>query len=118
MRSTLMIVGVGLVLLACGNSATATTTPNTVDLGDDYFDPNDLTVRAGDTIQWVWSKAAQHTHNVTWDSGPAPLPPPSPDMTTGVYERVFAAGTYKYHCTYHGGPQTTSPMVGILRVSP
>lgn len=83
----------------------------------------DVTIRAGDTVQWVFADPACvalhavgciHTAtrlgNVpqTFDSGPMPGPSPtlglpSPKLT---FERTFSvAGTFDYVCSLHVGNQ-------------
>jgi plastocyanin len=120
-RSVLVIVGAGLALLACadifsvggGDDATV----NTTEIGviDNSFDPSVDTVSAGVTVTWHWG-LNQNVHNLTWDTGPT-IPPASGDMTSGTYQRTFEAGTYTYHCTYHG-TVSGNPMVGTLVVLP
>jgi len=74
------------------------------------FDPEGLTINAGDTVRWVWASSG---HNVV--SGAACTPDDlfcSPDDTScatadtlpsgTTYEHVFGApGTFPYFCSPH-----------------
>ncbi len=121
MQSTLVtnamkaVGGLGLALLAaCGSS----TSPysggggggggggghsTTITVSDNTFAPTPDTVSAGQ-VTFSWS--ATNTHNVTWDSGPGTLPANSTDKSSGTYPATLQAGTYQYHCTFHGGVGT------------
>lgn len=64
------------------------------------FSPVTINVSVGDTVVWQNQTGAVHTVTAddgAWDSG---------DVSgNGTYRRVFdAAGTYPYHCRYHGAP--------------
>jgi plastocyanin len=74
------------------------------------FDPSALEVAPGTTVVWAWSPGGV-THNVTFDDGEA-----SDDLSSGTYERTFAgAGSFPYHCTFHGTP--TTGMRGVVTVT-
>ncbi|MDQ4006463.1 MAG: cupredoxin domain-containing protein [Actinomycetota bacterium] len=83
-----------------------TTAPGTasVKVGDDFFSPKTVSVRAGGTV--TWTNNGKNPHTVTgsgFDSG----------MMTGgqKFTKTFAkAGTYSYECAYHSG------MTGTLKV--
>ena len=81
----------------------------TIQVGNDFFNPQLDTVAAGSFLKFVWV-AGGTLHNVTWDSGdPAPLPPNSPNqsaLNATFTVRVPKAGTYSYHCGFHGGAGT------------
>jgi plastocyanin len=78
---------VGLLLLAASAALAAE-----VQLTDDGFEPEEVTVVAGDTI--VWTNASDETHTIIgddgrWDSGPL-----APGETFSLSLR--AEGTYEY----------------------
>ena len=75
------------------------------------FSPRDTIVQSGGMVTWTWNSGTT-PHNVTFTSGPTPLPANSPDQAgTTTFSSTFAAvGTYTYHCTLH--PQ----MTGSVRV--
>jgi len=91
----------------------ATSAPTAVDVGvtSFAFTPQDTLVQVGGTVTWTWNSGAV-LHNVTYTSGPTPLPANSPNQSgTTTFSTTFtAAGTYTYHCTLH--PQ----MTGLVRV--
>jgi len=75
------------------------------------FSPRDTIVQSGGMVTWTWNSGTT-PHNVTFTSGPTPLPANSPDQagTTTFTTTFTAVGTYTYHCTLH--PQ----MTGSVRV--
>lgn len=78
------------------------------------FSPAAATVPKGNFVRFNW--AGGTFHNVHWDSAPGNLPPDSPDLTTGTFQvRLVDAGSYGYHCTFHGSP--TSGMHGTITVN-
>src|SRR2546430_4350098 len=75
------------------------------------FTPRDTIVQSGGMVTWTWNSGTTN-HNVTFVSGPPPLPTNSPDQAgTTTFSTPFTSpGTYTYHCTLH--PQ----MTGSVRV--
>lgn len=72
-----------------------------VEVGDNYFDPDRITIEVGDTVRWTYFGGS--THNVyavdgSWDS---------PDFTPGLPQtRTFnEPGEWRYLCKYHAGSQ-------------
>lgn len=70
-----------------------------VTIGDNFFDPAEVTIRAGETITWIHNGIVPHTTTSkdeppVWDSG---------TMTPGdVFTHTFpSAGTYDYECIFH-----------------
>jgi plastocyanin len=89
-----------------GNNTCASTSVD-IDVSNNRFSPNCVTVPTGATITWTWSANAGNGHNVTFATGPN-----SSTQTTGTFTRTFpAAGTFAYTCTVHG-----SAMSGSIRV--
>jgi len=84
----------------------------TITVSNNQFTPTPDTINAG-TITFHWAANAI-THNVTWISGPLPLPTNSVDKMGGAadYQAVLQAGQYDYHCTHH------SLMTGRIVVLP
>jgi len=75
----------------------------TVDIQDNAFRPERISVRPGATVRWV--NDGQHAHTVTaqdgrWDSG---------DIAPGAsYSQTFRSpGTYDYYCRHHKGMKGT-----------
>ena len=127
------------IVAACGGGGGASTTtgpgnqpgggnnnnnnPNTVTLVDSSFNPATITVKAGQTVTWQWSTSCTDTtggygygsgspcitHQIQFDDGSGTQ---SPKQEQGTFNRTFsAAGTFKYHCTIHGGYMTGQVVV-------
>lgn len=104
-------------------TATATTLPGTpsvvfstiaahfVKVSNNVFNPNTITIAAGDSVAWVW-QGITVAHNITFAALPH-VPPNEPDRVSGTVFRVFVnSGTYTYQCTNHPG------MTGSVTVTP
>jgi len=75
---------------------TAAETVPTVTVGDNFFQPAELTVKAGDTVRWVWSGSFPHSVKLEDET--------SPTYTgSGTFEFTFTEpGRYEYQCGVHG----------------
>ena len=73
-----------------------TGTTQTVNVQDNSYEPNNLTIQAGATVTWM--NRGQRTHTVTFDVGRD-----SGDIAPGgSFSATFPhAGTYRYHCHHH-----------------
>ena len=73
----------------------------TITVANYSFSPTPDTIPVG-TITFHWATGAV-THNVTWLTGPAPLPAGSGNKAGGDpdFAPSLQAGTYTYHCTIH-----------------
>ncbi len=114
------VLAVGLAMLfACGNPSDLPHVNTTqIAVTDDQFGPAVDTVAANQNIFWSFPPTNGHTHNITWVSGPNPLPPNSGDRMPGAatYVQFFATpGTYTYFCGFHGSADGTG-MFGTLVV--
>jgi plastocyanin len=72
----------------------------TVHAGSYYYKPASITIKVGDTVQWIWDGG---THSVT--SGASCTPDGKFDSNNHsapyTYKRTFTeAGTFAYHCKY------------------
>jgi plastocyanin len=94
---------------APGVTFTAIATPdprawNTVLVGPDgnRFDPAELTIEAGETVNWFWPPGSAG-HNVVPDDRDSP-PQSGPPVGYPKYHsyRFTAPGVYRYHCITHG----------------
>ena len=100
-----VVPAVAVLAVSCGGGAqgppasTSTASPTsavsaTVQVQDDVFTPQVLTVAAGATVEWRW--AGKNLHNVTGDDFA------SPSQGSGAFDHSFARpGTYYYRCTLH-----------------
>jgi plastocyanin len=71
--------------------------------GENRFSPTDVTIQAGQTVEWVWGQTAVG-HNVAPDETE---PAPSGPVTNGPHTYRFTfetPGTFNFYCTAHGGP--------------
>lgn len=100
--SLVRLFSIGAVSLAaaCGSSYEPNPQPqngNTVSVGDNFFNPNNLQVSVGQAVTWQWVGSA--LHNITFDSGD----PGSGDRNSGSFQRTFqTAGAHSYFCSIHG----------------
>ncbi|HEU4641847.1 MAG TPA: plastocyanin/azurin family copper-binding protein [Gemmatimonadaceae bacterium] len=70
----------------------------TVTVGNDFFDPDSVSVPVNGTVTWTWA-AGDSLHTVTFDDAA----PGSPPQSSGTFSRTFTAvGTYTYFCSIHG----------------
>jgi plastocyanin len=72
--------------------------PNTVLIASAAFNPATLTVSKNTTVTWTNDDGIVHTSTSdsgVWDTGD--IPPGGSKTTT-----FTAAGTFRFHCTYHG----------------
>ena len=70
--------------------------------GVNRFEPTEVTIQAGETVEWVWP-AGSLDHNVVPDGT---QPTSSGTLADGPKEYSFTfttAGTYNYRCANHGG---------------
>ena len=98
-----------------GNGAAATGGGTEfVEVGDNYFEPDELTIEPGTTVVWEWVGVADHNINPSeqpegadWEG--------HPDLKAdGDYEYTFTEeGTYDYVCDPHIGVG----MVGSIEVT-
>jgi len=104
-----------ILTLACGGDGateprcTPPPTSGAVNVCDNSFSPQGVTVQVNGTVTWTWT--GLDFHNVTFAAG-GPLPSPcnsttrvcATDRTMGSYTGTFTVvGTYNYTCTNHFG---------------
>jgi plastocyanin len=125
-------IAISLMLAACqpaglGNTKESPTTPATtvpaggsqsqannqiVNLINTAFDPKQISVPVGTTVSWVNKDSMAHTvtaDDKSFDSGN--LNPGDTFKFT-----LTKAGTFPYHCQYHGGPNGVG-MSGVITVT-
>jgi plastocyanin len=116
----------GVLVAGCGgddskksSSATTTTTSTTtaatqqeavpavveVSIGDNFYKPEDITIKKGQSIKWKNDGAVAHT--VTSDSNSSVKFDSSTLNPKAVYAlKPTAAGKLSYYCTIHGQSQS------------
>jgi plastocyanin len=113
---TLKLVAVAVVALALSGAAAAAANapqkprskPKEVSVADFYFGPEKLTLKKGQSVDWVWAEGNTYPHDVHLKSGPKGLKEKTSysTKTTAVtdaeFEKTFTTpGTYKFICTIH-----------------
>jgi plastocyanin len=103
-RRLMLAVTAGLIALtisACGTGDASERTPDSetngpsVVIEDFAFDPESLTVKAGDSVTWTWNDGAV-THDVSGDDFESEV------MSEGTFSHRFdEPGTYDYVCSLH-----------------
>jgi plastocyanin len=85
--------------------------------GEPRFTPSELTVMAGDTVNWFWPEGSAG-HNVVPDAGGDP-PQSGPLVDYPRYHsfRFDIPGVYAYHCMAHGAVGGVG-MSGVVTVLP
>ncbi|MGH7498781.1 MAG: plastocyanin/azurin family copper-binding protein [Gemmatimonadales bacterium] len=73
------------------------------DGGGNRFEPTELTIAVGDTVNWFWLEGSTG-HNVVPDDGDSP-PQSGPLVGYPKFHsyRFAYPGVYHYHCMAHGG---------------
>ena len=98
MRKLWVLVATALLAAVLAVSALAATSTRSVKVGDNFFRPTDITIRAGTKVEWKW--AGVLVHNVTVRSGPVRFH--SRTQVRGSFSHVFTKrGTYALVCTIH-----------------
>jgi len=111
---TLKLVAIAVVALALsGAAATAANAPSKskpkeVSVADFYFGPEKLTLKEGQSVNWVWAEANTYPHDVHLKSGPKSLKQKASystkttAVTNAEFKKTFTTpGTYKFICTIH-----------------
>ncbi len=81
-------------------TTTAQAATHEVQVNDNFFSPNDLTIEVGDTVRWV-NAAGGMMHDVTADDGSFA----SNTAASFTFERTFnSVEEILYHCTVHSTP--------------
>jgi plastocyanin len=74
----------------------------TVEVRNNEYLPQTLTIRPGDIVRFQW---VEGTHPTVSDSSPAAFPAFTPSSAAPTRDVAFnTGGTYDYHCTAHGAP--------------
>ena len=90
-----------------------------VEVHDNAFVPNDVTIRAGHHVTWLWKSAGKHSLVFLGEVTPSQ---PAIDSTASVpiYDRAFAKpGIYYYDCGIPGAASglSVSGMSGKITVT-
>jgi plastocyanin len=116
MRALKLVVAVMVVALALSGAVAAAakapskskSKPKEVSVADFYFGPEKVTLKKGQSINWVWAEANTYPHDVHLKSGPkglkgkASYSTKTTAVTDAEFEKTFTTpGTYHFICTIH-----------------
>jgi plastocyanin len=108
------VVGVGLLLAGCsGDDDDGGGDEVTVEMFDNFFDPEEVTVATGTTVTFENLGRVQHDAidaDGTWEVRLI-----DPDEQISL--TFDAPGTYTYYCSLHAPPDASGGMVGTLTVT-
>jgi plastocyanin len=98
----------GAAAAAANAPSTSKSKPKEVSVADFYFGPEKLTLKKGQSIDWVWAEVNSYPHDVHLKSGPkglkgkASYSTKTTAVTNAEFEKTFTTpGTYKFICTIH-----------------
>ena len=117
MKKTTLLLTLSLFYLG-----TEAQTMHTVNAGNFYYTPSELTITAGDTVQWINDGGFHDVNGATSSISGEPYNNPESfdSQATGdplLYTRVFTVtGTYEYDCSV--GSHAANGMVGTIVVNP
>jgi plastocyanin len=115
-RHPLLASAAGLALVASlllgGAVATASAPkkpkPAVVSVADFYFGPNNVTIKKGGSVKWIWASTNVEPHDVHRKSAPKSLKKKgsystkTTAVTNARFQKTFETpGTYKFICTIH-----------------
>lgn len=76
-------------------------------VGNNFFEPAQVSIARGGTVAWVW-RGASSNHNVVPLAGTEPSGSGGPQGGPALHTHTFATtGTYRYRCTPHSGMEGT-----------
>ena len=108
-----LIAAVLISAIALTPTAAPAATTN-VDVGDNFFRPASVTIKASDTVQWNWTGSRAHTstsNSGLWSSG---------TLGNGSdFSHTFDnAGSFPYRCTIHPGQSGTVTVQAVANQPP
>ena len=96
------LAALGLMASGAAAAPAAQATTAAVGMKDSLFDPPAIAVPVGTSVTWTNGGALPHTvtaDDASFDSGTV--------AAGATFSKTFdTAGTFAYHCTFHGGPGT------------
>ena len=78
-----------------------------VDVVDKVFNPDDLEIKLGDSVLWVWSNSNHDAHDVRLESGPPGIrradyaTPTAPSNNYRWKRTLPKAGSWVFYCSLH-----------------
>jgi plastocyanin len=111
--AALAALGLIQATAAIGDGGAQASATKGVQVRDDFFVANRVTINSGDRVKWTWREEGDH--NVTFRKVPkgASKKPRAKTKSSGTFTRKFTKrGTYRYVCTIH----EDSGMTGSVKV--
>ena len=102
--SALAVGGSLALALAGASGALAGGETKSIKVGDDYFSPSKVTVKAGTTVKWRWLAGNADTHDVRLKSGPRGVKHFKSEVAASDYSfkrKLAKPGRYKIYCSLH-----------------
>ena len=107
------LAAAALIWVACEQSMSQPDTTGhttSISVGNDFFEPKVDTVAVGSTVKWTNNGSEDHTTTSdtgAWDHQLA---------RGGTFSQQFnQAGTFAYHCRFHGSPGAGMSGVIVVR---
>ena len=96
------LVAVLIATVSASGATPALAASQSVGVSDNFFDPERVAVKPGESV--TWTNSGNNPHNVSFDDGTFTSPSP-PSANTWTETRTFTAdGAYGYYCQIHGSP--------------
>jgi len=93
------LMAISILAALCGLPTAIHAEVFNVTIGDNFYEPNDLTISGGDTVRWSYNGGMRH--DVTADDGSFA----SVTSSNFTFERTFnTVEEVLYHCTVHSAP--------------
>ncbi|MEX0660035.1 MAG: cupredoxin domain-containing protein, partial [Egibacteraceae bacterium] len=89
-----------------------------VDVTDEAFVPEQITVDSGDTVTWVADLSNQGRHNLIWDIGTWGMWDWVPGRADPYSITFSGAGTYTYHCDFVSSMQGSVVVEAVVPGAP
>lgn len=77
------------------------------------FEPSQLNINIGDTIQWVWKEGIHTTTSISLPNGGLPWSQSLTSSSPSFKYVPVETGSYGYYCQNHGTTQNMTGMFGV-----
>ena len=103
--TTAAVLGLVVVLAPTSGAATKRkAVTKTITIGDNFYAPTKVTVKAGTTVRWKWPSDTGDSHDVKLKTAPKGVKRFHSETAAAGYvfsRKLTAPGTYKIICTLH-----------------
>jgi plastocyanin len=109
LRTPVALTAAAAGLASLAIAAPALAAPAAVDVGDNFFGTDNVTVSTGEAVTWNWVGGG---HNVDFISGPEKITASPTNAKGATFSHTFTKpGTYSYICDYHSKMKATVTVV-------